>query len=119
MIILKILGIIGLIFIAYIAIVLFLGNFILIPLSMLYGQIKARRFWKKERPNTCKQLKAEGFTDEEIELLAPKDFNTFINMDSKDLDEIARQIEIKRDREAMESIMTDIYKEKDEKCTGE
>lgn len=93
MIILKILGIIVLIFIAYLAIVLFLGNFILIPLSMLFGQIKARRFWKKERLNICKQLKAEGLTDEEIEQFAPKDFDRFINMDSKDLDEIARQIE--------------------------
>ncbi len=119
MIILKILGIIVLIFIAYLAIVLFLGNFILIPLSMLFGQIKARRFWKKERPNICKQLKAEGLTDEEIEQFTPKDFDRFINMDSKDLDEIARQIEKKRDREAMESIMTEIYRKKDEIFTEE
>lgn len=112
--ILKILGIIIFIIIAYFGIVLFLGHFIFIPLCWLFGQIKARIFWRMERPNVCRQLKETGLTDEEIEQLAPKDFKTFFNMESEDYDAILEQAEKRMDREAMDSIIADICNKKDE-----
>lgn len=117
MIVLKILGIILFIIIAYFGIVLFLGNFIFLPLCWLFGQIKARIFWKMERPNVCRQLKETGLTDEEIERLAPKDFKTFFNMESEDYDAILEQAEERMGREAMDAIIEEFRNKRDEIIT--